>query len=125
MGKVHRFYEKEGKFFWEEVREESYNSEEAKSVTKKVLIGEKEGAPYFVIRYFEVEPGGWTFLHSHPHDHGVFILKGKGKVLLGEEEIDVKFGDVIYIPPHEKHRLKNTGDTPFGFLCVIPNKKLL
>ena len=41
------------------------------------LIG-RERAPYFAIRYFEVEPGGQTVLDRHRHDHGVFILRGKG-----------------------------------------------
>ena len=41
-------------------------------------------------------------------------------VLLGEEEFEVTFGDVVYISPDEVHQLKSIGDEPFGFLCVIP-----
>jgi len=125
MGVIHRFTGSEEKFEWEEVSMERYEASEAKGVTKRVLIGEKDGAPYFVIRYFEVEPGGWTMLDQHPHDHGVVILKGEGKVLLGDKEHGVRFGDAIYISSNERHQLKNTGSSPFGFICVIPNKKIV
>jgi quercetin dioxygenase-like cupin family protein len=26
----------------------------------------------------------------------------------------------VYVLPDEVHQLKNVGDEPFGFLCVIP-----
>lgn len=125
MGVIHKFSGSREEFNWEKIPVQSYDSFEAKKVVKRVLIGEEDGAPYFVMRYFEVEPGGWTALDQHSHDHGVLILKGKGTVLLEDKEYEVKFGDAIYIPPNERHQLKNTGDTPFGFICVIPNKKLV
>ncbi len=40
------------------------------------LIGEREGAPNFAMRQFEVEPGGHTPKHSHPYEHEVFTSKG-------------------------------------------------
>ncbi|NQS90557.1 cupin domain-containing protein [Patescibacteria group bacterium] len=125
MGTVHRFKGKDKKFNWENVSIESYDSSKMKGVTKRVLIGKKEGAPYFVMRYFEIKPKGWTSLDKHPHDHGVIVLKGKGKVLLGNEEIEVSFGDAIHVPPNELHQFKNTEEEPFGFICVIPNKELV
>ena len=54
-----------------------------------VLIGKADGARQFIIRYFRVEPGGWTALENHPHDHGIFILHGRARVLLGKEEVEV------------------------------------
>ncbi len=125
MSKIHRFCGDGEKFDWEEVPCEKYESPQARGVVRRWLIGEREGAFYFAMRYFEVDVGGWTVLHEHPHDHGVIVLKGRGKVLLENGEFEVKFGDVVYIPPGEKHQFKNTGNTPFGFICVIPNEKLL
>jgi len=125
MSVIHRFIGKKDKFDWENIPVERYNLPDSKGVSRRILIGEGDDAPYFVMRYFEVEPGGCTSLDKHPHDHGVFILKGKGRVLLKDREFEVKFGDVIYISPGDIHQFKNTGDTPFGFICVIPNKKLI
>ena len=96
---------------------------EVKGASVRWLISRVEKAPNFALRYFEIEPGGWSGLEQHAHDHGVMTFRGQGQVLLGEEEFKVSFGDVVYIPPYELHQFKNTGDEPLGFLCIIPPKE--
>lgn len=127
MGVIHHY---KGQFDWEGVGLSRYPPEkEMKGVSVRWLIGPTEKAPNFALRYFEIEPGGWTSLDQHAHDHGVMILRGRGQVLLGEEDADcgspvkVAFGDVVYIPPYEMHQFKNIGDEPLGFLCVIPARE--
>ena len=118
MGIIQRYKDQ---FDWEGVSLGRYPPEkDMKGVSVRWLIGPSEKASNFALRYFEIEPGGWTSLDQHAHDHGVMILRGHGQVLLGEEEFEVTFGDVVYIPPDEVHQLKSIGDEPFGFLCVIP-----
>jgi len=120
MGIVHRYKDQ---FDWEGVSLSRYPpGKEMRDVNVRWLIGPAEKAPNFALRYFEIEPGGWSSLDKHAHDHGVVILRGQGQVLLGEETFKVAFGDVVYIPPHEVHQLKSVGDEPLGFLCVIPAK---
>ena len=53
-------------------------------------------------------------------DHGVYVLRGTARVLMGREVVEVVVGDVIYIPPNERHQFENIGDEPFGFLCAVP-----
>ena len=125
MSSVHKFTGTRGMFDWDEISPESYDAGGARGVARRWLIGEREGAPYFAMRYFEVEPGGCTSLDEHAHDHGVIVLKGEGRVLLGDREFEIKFGDVVYVSCKERHQFKNTGDAPFGFICVIPNEKLV
>lgn len=129
MGVVHKFQKSEGEWNWQGVAKKNYPAtsgpEGARGVSVRWLISEEEGAPYFALRYFEVEAGGQTVLDQHQHDHGVVILRGKGMVILGEEKKEVSPGDVIYIPPQEVHQLINRGEEIFAFLCVIPNKELL
>jgi quercetin dioxygenase-like cupin family protein len=121
MGIIHHC---RGPFDWEGVNLSRYPpGKEMQGVSVRWLIGPAEGAANFAVRYFEIESGGWTSLDQHGHDHGVVILRGRGQVLLGQEERQVACGDVVYIPPHEVHQLKNIGDEPFGFLCVIPPKE--
>jgi quercetin dioxygenase-like cupin family protein len=121
MGVIHRY---KGQFDWEGVSLGHYPPEkEMKGVSVRWLIGPAEEAPHFALRYFEVEPGGWTSLDQHAHDHGVVIMRGRGQVLLGEEEFEVAFGDVVYVPPNEVHQFKNIGDGPLGFLCVVPARR--
>ena len=120
MSCVHKFKGVSGSFEWEGASAQDYEPPAAQRVTVRWLIGPQEKAPHFAMRYFEVEPGGRTSLDSHEHDHGVMILGGTGRVLLGDDEVEVSFGDVVYIPPYELHQFKNVGREPLGFLCVVP-----
>lgn len=48
-------------------------------------------------------------LHRHNfHSEHVYILEGKGKMQLGEEQIMVQTGDLIFIPKGKAHGLKVT-----------------
>jgi quercetin dioxygenase-like cupin family protein len=121
MGIIHRYQDQ---FNWAGVKLSSYPSgKEAKGVSVRWLIGLAEKAPNFALRYFEIEPGGWSSLDQHEHDHGVVILRGRGQVRLDEEMFEIGFGDVVYIPPYEVHQFKNIGSEPLGFLCIIPPKE--
>ena len=118
---VHRY---KGDFNWEGVYASLYPPDkEMKGVSIRWLIGDAEGAHNFALRYFEIEPGGWSSLDQHTHDHGVVILRGQGNVLIGGAETQVSFGDVVYIPPREVHQLRNSGEEPLGFLCVVPARE--
>lgn len=90
-------------------------------VTKRVVIGEHEGAPTFIMRIFDLHPGKPSPYHLHPWEHEIFVLKGSA-VATNEagERIPVGEGDTIFIPPDETHRLTNTGDGIFRFMCLIP-----
>lgn len=123
MGIIHRFTGKNNNYNWEGAIPRDYIKPGTKDSTGKLLIGKSDGALNFVIRYFRVEPGGWTALESHPHDHGIFILHGRAKILLGKETVEAGPLDVIFIPPDEVHQLIPIGDEPLGFLCVIPPKE--
>lgn len=125
MSVIHHY---RGQFDWDGVDLGSYPAEKKmKGVSVRWLIGTAEKAPNFALRYFEVEPGGWTSLDQHAHEHGVMILRGRAQVLLGGAQADgsgpaeVSFGDVIYISPNEVHQFKNVGDETLGFLCIIPH----
>ena len=119
MGVVHKRIQGEKGFQWENVAVYQYNSNDA---TKQVLIGHDEGAHNFEIRYFTIPPRGLSSLDEHAHDHGVMVMQGRARVMLGETFQEVSEGDVIYIPSMERHQFENLTDDTFAFLCIIPPK---
>jgi quercetin dioxygenase-like cupin family protein len=96
------------------------NVDGAKDVTIRLLISKADGAQNYVMRLFELQPGGYTPLHTHPHEHEVFVLQGRG--MLVYEGRENKFGAeyAIFVPGNKEHQFKNTGDSVLRFLCVVP-----
>ncbi|TAK25784.1 MAG: cupin domain-containing protein [Chloroflexota bacterium] len=105
---------------WPDVPMRVYEGDGAHGATKRVLIGQRDGAENFAMRYFEVPAGQSSAHESHPHDHGVIVTRGRARVLLGAEMHDVTVGDVVYIGPDEMHRFDALGPEPLGFLCIVP-----
>jgi quercetin dioxygenase-like cupin family protein len=92
----------------------------AEGVEIKLLISKDDGANHFVMRMFELKPGGHTPLHTHPHEHEVFILEGEGIFVYEGKEHKFCKDYVIFVPGGKEHTLKNTGDSILRFLCIIP-----
>ena len=84
------------------------------------LITKETGAENFAMRLFEMESGGYSPFHSHPWEHEVFILEGEGVVVGEGKERRFNAGNVIFIPPNEKHQFKNNSEKTTKFLCFIP-----
>lgn len=92
-------------------------------VTVRWLITRNMGANNFAMRLFEVEPDGYSPLHTHPWEHEVFILEGDGVVFDGQKSTPFTSNDVVFVPPDEWHQFKNTSKKTLKFLCLIPNSK--
>jgi quercetin dioxygenase-like cupin family protein len=88
--------------------------------TMSVMVGRGDKAPNFALRSFIVQPGGFTPRHSHDYEHEVYIVGGRGTVLLEGAERPIKGGDVIYVPADELHQFKAAASEPLKFLCIIP-----
>lgn len=90
-------------------------------VTKQVLISSGEG-PNFAMRRFTIQPGGGMPNHTNLVEHEQYVLCGEAEIGIGEEIYQVKQDDVVFIPAETPHWYKNTGDEPFEFICIVPNK---
>lgn len=122
MSMIHKFTGYDHKYTWDNVKENNLNSDGLKGVTKSILIGPNESAPNYIMRYFQINPGGHSSLERHPQEHEVIILLGKGKVQIGKQIHGVTVHDVVFISPNELHQFCNPFDEPFGFICVIPKR---
>jgi quercetin dioxygenase-like cupin family protein len=84
------------------------------------LLTEKNGAPNFAMRFFEIEPGGHTPQHSHPWEHEIYILDGEGEIR-SNEIVQFKSSDALLVPANTLHQFYNSGSKLLKFLCLIPN----
>ncbi|MHC4854976.1 MAG: cupin domain-containing protein [Planctomycetota bacterium] len=97
------------------------NMEGAKDVKVRVLFGPADNAPTFAMRVFELAPAGHTPFHAHPFEHEAVLLDGDIAVVTEDGDRPLKQGDVIFMPPDEKHQFKNCSDTkPASFMCLVP-----
>jgi len=94
--------------------------EGAQGIAIRWLISKEDGAANFAMRMFEVEPGGHTPLHRHPHEHEVFVLEGEGVVTDEGRERPIGPEDVVFVPGDTEHNFRNTGDSTLRFLCLVP-----
>lgn len=97
-----------------------HNGKAILHATKRVLIGPEQGATNFVMRLFTLGEGGCSPYHTHPWEHEVFILSGKGTVKSADGDTAVSAGGFVYVPPMEEHQFLNAGSEPFEFLCIVP-----
>lgn len=92
----------------------------APGVTMRVVAGPAEQAPTFVMRVFEIEEDSATPLHTHPWEHEVFILGGKGALMGGGKETPLREGDAVIVLPNEQHSFVNAGKEMLRLICVVP-----
>ncbi len=111
-------------FRWEETELEPYKVASGtvgdfRGASRQVLIGKRGEQVAFHVRYFELEPQGFTSLERHRHAHVVIAVRGRGFVRVGDQEYDVSPMDLVYIGPDEPHQLKASADESFGFFCIV------
>jgi quercetin dioxygenase-like cupin family protein len=111
------------KIHWSDVRPDDVTEPGAENIQIRWAIGEDDGAPNVALRVFDVFEGGHTPFHDHPWEHAVYVLDGEGTVARPDGSTEpVRAGDVVYVPPNEKHSFSNSGAATLRFICVIPSR---
>jgi quercetin dioxygenase-like cupin family protein len=93
----------------------------AKGVSARLLIGKNDGAGNFCMRLFQLDKGGHTPRHSHEWEHEIFFHEGQGEIFLGDTWKPVKAGCAAFVPGHLDHQIRNTGEGALTFVCLIPS----
>jgi quercetin dioxygenase-like cupin family protein len=89
-------------------------------VIMRVVAGPDEGAPSFVMRVFEIQPGSAIPSHEHPWEHELFVLAGKGIFRSNDKNIPLQDGAAVMVLPDEPHSFINTGEDILRIICVVP-----
>jgi len=123
-GNISRIYRHDG-FRWRGIKKERYKSKEGDwaSISRNVLIGNHGETSKFHLRYFEIQPDGYSSLERHKHEHVVICIRGKGKILIDKKLYTLDYLDTAYISPNAVHQLRNPYNEPFGFFCIVNSKR--
>ncbi|HLI75426.1 MAG TPA: cupin domain-containing protein [Acidobacteriaceae bacterium] len=77
-----------------------------------------EGGQLELVNEFEVPAGSAVFSHSHPTHEFYYVLYGRGRMIIGDEERPISQGDFVYIPPNEPHSLETASPhAPLRCFC--------
>lgn len=111
-------------FRWDGIELEPYKLNarrggEFRGASRQVIAGQRGEKVKFHLRYFELEPGGFTSLERHRHAHVVIGVRGRGEVRVGEDRFALTPMDTIYIGPDRAHQLRAMGRGRFGFFCIV------
>jgi quercetin dioxygenase-like cupin family protein len=73
----------------------------------EVMPGVRIRAPHgnnLMLSYLEMEQGAVVPLHSHPHEQGGILIRGKMELTIGEESRVVEPGAMFLIPSNVLHK---------------------
>ena len=94
-----------------------------RGVRRVELVGKFGERSRTDLRYFEIEPGGYSSLEKHVHTHVVIGARGRGVLVLGSRRETLTPMDVACIGPLEAHQLRNESSEPFGFFCIVDHDR--
>jgi len=80
-------------------------------------------------RIVSISQNSTNELHNHAHETVLMFLEGNGYVVINDEQLPVKKGDLVFIPRWCDHQTCNTGEeelkffavTDYGFTKTIPS----
>jgi quercetin dioxygenase-like cupin family protein len=84
------------------------------------VIDGNDGAPTFAMRMFDIQPGGYTPLHTHDWEHEIFVMEGECEVASADGPKRAKAGDAVFVPGGELHQFRNSGETLLRVMCLVP-----
>ena len=112
-------------FHWQKRISQKYKLDAADfaGITRTELIGRSGESTSFDLRYFEIEPGGFSSHEKHVHEHVIIGVRGSGLLVKMQKQLSITPHDIAYVGPLEPHQLRNTGTEPFGFFCIVDHER--
>jgi mannose-6-phosphate isomerase-like protein (cupin superfamily) len=67
------------------------------------------------------QPGRGPRLHKHDYDEVVYVMEGRSKWTVGDQERDATAGDVLIVRAGVPHKFVDTGDGPLRQIDIHLN----
>lgn len=60
------------------------------------------------ITWVDCPPGSQQGLHRHDTEEQVYVIvRGRGAMIVGDEELEVSEGTLVFVPPGSDHAIRN------------------
>ncbi|MBW4623915.1 MAG: cupin domain-containing protein [Cyanosarcina radialis HA8281-LM2] len=97
------------------------------STNRLALVFDPESVHFSIAYYIEIfDVGGQTSPHRHQHQFAIetfFVLKGEGVAICDGEEVALRSGDTLLVPPTGVHGIRNTGaERLYTLTVMVPNE---
>ncbi len=100
-------------------RGNSKNTGQLPALTSWMLISpQSSSAQRLSIQISEIPVASEQPVHKHGPEQCYYIIKGKGRMIIEEDSIEVTVGDAVYIPSNSKHGIINTGSVVLEYLTA-------
>src|SRR5271170_3079773 len=73
-----------------------------------------------MLSYLEMDDGAEVPMHSHPHEQGGILIRGRLELTIGDETRLCEAGAMFLIPPNVKHRAVAVGGPAVDLDCFSP-----
>jgi quercetin dioxygenase-like cupin family protein len=87
-------------------------------VERRVFSG--DGA---TLAWTTLEPGHTPRPHSHTHEQIVYMVSGRARFVVGDEEAIIGPGDMLVVPPGVEHWAETIGDEPALDLSIFSPRR--
>lgn len=87
------------------------------------VIGPDQGWDSHTLRIFRLGPGGYSPHHKHDWEHVNCVIKGQGRLYIGQEVFELNERDFAFIPANAMHQFENTSNEDFEFVCIVPSRQ--
>ncbi len=99
-------------------RSEAPRRERDGLVSRALLRGRDLPEARMTVTWVEVAPGSGQRPHSHAPEQVYVVVRGRGKMKVGDEEQLVTEGSLIYIPPDTLHGIENHSDEVLTYVSA-------
>jgi len=90
------------------------------SLLRELLHPDKQAiALRYSLAQAVVLPGQTCLPHALKTSEVYYILAGEGEMHIDDEVQKVLPGDAVYIPPHARQFIHNSGTEPLVFICIV------
>ena len=88
------------------------------------LEGREQGIGISII-LVNAEPGRGPALHKHQYEEVFIVQEGKATFTAGDEQREVRGGEIVIVPPDTPHGFVNSGDGPLRQIAIHVNPRFV